>query len=47
MLHTWLIIPYIPEARADLKLVKTCIDNAFSGVFRAEPAAVHLERYRG
>lgn len=47
MLHTWLIIPYIPEARADLKRVKTCIDNAFSGVFRSEPAAVHLERYRG
>lgn len=47
MLHTWLIIPYIPEARYDLKLVKKCMENAFNGVFKTEPAAVHLERYRG
>ena len=47
MLHTWLIIPYIPEARADLKLVKKCMESAFDGVFRAEPAAVHLEDCHG
>lgn len=47
MLHTWLIIPYIPEARADLKIVKKCIEDAFNGVFKPESTAIHLENCHG
>lgn len=42
MIHTWLIIPYIPEARKDLKLVQVCIDQAMDGSFYAETKPIRL-----
>lgn len=47
MVHTWLTIPYIPEARRDLNVVKTCLDSAMNGVFHEENGPVHLEDYHG
>lgn len=43
MIHTWLIIPQIPEARRDLKTVKSCLDAAMAGTLRGESNAIHLE----
>ena len=34
MIHTWLIIPTIPEAKKDLKTVKDCLDQAMEGTLR-------------
>lgn len=42
MMHTWMIIPYFPEARKDLKRMKSHLDQAFAGTFRQEPAVVFL-----
>ena len=47
MIHTWLIIPYIPEARRDLKTVKSCMDAAMDGTLQAESGPIHLEDYHG
>ncbi len=47
MIHTWLIIPQIPEARRDLKTVKSCLDAAMAGALRGESNAIHLEDYYG
>lgn len=47
MIHTWLIIPYIPEARRDLKTVKSCLDAAMDGILCGESNAIHLEDYHG
>lgn len=47
MIHTWLIIPYLPEARRDLKTVRSCMDAAMSGTLRGEANAIRLEGYRG
>lgn len=47
MVHTWLVIPCIPEAKRDLKTVKSCMDKAMNGVFRTENGAIHLEEYHG
>lgn len=47
MIHTWLIIPYIPEARRDLKTVKSCMDAAMDGTLRGESNAIRLEGYHG
>lgn len=47
MAHTWLTIPYIPEARRDLKTVKLCLDAAMDGTLGGEPNAIHLEDYHG
>lgn len=47
MIHTWLTIPYIPEARKDLTTVKDCIDNAMKGVLRPASSPIHLEDHYG
>lgn len=47
MIHTWLIIPYIPEARRDLKTVKRTMDAALDGTLRPEPNVIRLEEYHG
>lgn len=47
MLHTWLIIPHIPEARRDLKTVKACMDAALNGTLRGESGIIHLEECHG
>ena len=47
MVHTWLTIPYIPEARKDLSTVKACLDNAMSGMFSEESGPIYLEGYHG
>lgn len=47
MIHTWLIIPYIPEARRDLKTVKSCLDAAMDGTLQGESGPIHLEDYHG
>lgn len=47
MIHTWLIIPYIPEARRDLKTVKACMDAAMEGTLQAERDPIHLEDHYG
>ena len=43
MMHTWTIIPYFPEAKKDLKRIKTQLDDAFAGIFHAEPDTVLLK----
>ena len=43
MMHTWMIIPFFPEATQDLKRMKHHLDDAFSGVFQAESDIVHLK----
>lgn len=45
MIHTWLVIPYIPEARRDLKTVKSCMDAAINGTLGEESDVIHLEEY--
>lgn len=47
MVHTWLVIPCIPEARRDLKTVKSCLDAAIDGTLCGEPTAIHLEDHHG
>lgn len=47
MVHTWLTIPYIPEARRDLKTVKTCIDSAMAGTLQTKNDPIHLEDHHG
>lgn len=45
MIHTWLVIPYIPEARRDLKTVKSCMDAAINGTLHGKSDMIHLEEY--
>lgn len=47
MIHTWLIIPTIPEARKDLKTVKDCLDRAMEGTLRGCAAPIRLEDWNG
>ena len=42
MMHTWMIIPYFPEARKDLNRLKTHLEDAFLGRFRQEAGIVRL-----
>jgi acetyl esterase/lipase len=42
MMHTWMIIPYFPEAKKDLKRMKIHLDDAFAGKFVREKEIVHL-----
>lgn len=42
MIHTWLIIPYIPEARRDLRTVKDCLDRAMDGTISSEADIIRL-----
>ena len=42
MIHTWMIIPYFPEARKDLNRLKTHLEDAFLGRFRQEAGIVRL-----
>lgn len=43
MMHTWMIIPYFPEARKDLKRLKKHLEDSFAGKFRQESDVVHLK----
>lgn len=45
MIHTWLIIPYIPEARRDLKTVKACLDQAMNGTLTSEAVPIQLGKF--
>ena len=47
MIHTWLIIPTIPEAKKDLKTVKDCLDRAMNGTLRGSAAPIRLEDWNG
>lgn len=47
MIHTWLIIPDIPEAKKDLKTVKTCLDQAMEGTLKSSSTPIRLENYDG
>lgn len=47
MIHTWLIIPYIPEAKRDLKTIKACIDAAMEGTLQPKSDPIHLEDCHG
>jgi len=43
MMHTWMIIPYFPEAKKDLKRMKVHLDDAFAGRFHPESDIVVLK----
>lgn len=43
MMHTWMIIPYFPEAKKDLMLMKKHIEDAFAGRFEQEEKVVYLK----
>lgn len=47
MIHTWLIIPTIPEAKKDLKTVKDCLDQAMEGTLRGCADPIRLEDCNG
>ncbi|HIY09750.1 MAG TPA: alpha/beta hydrolase [Candidatus Anaerofilum excrementigallinarum] len=47
MIHTWLIIPTIPEAKKDLKTVKDCLDRAMEGTLRGCADPIRLEDCNG
>ncbi len=47
MIHTWLIIPTIPEAKKDLKTVKLCLDRAMEGTLLPCDAPIRLEDCNG
>ena len=47
MIHTWLIIPYFPEAKKDLKTVKQCLDQAINGTLKSCTTPIYLENYHG
>ena len=47
MIHTWLIIPTIPEAKKDLKIVKDCLDRAMAGTLRGCAVPIRLEDWNG
>lgn len=47
MVHTWMTISYIPEARWDLKTLKDCIDRAMSGTLAGDSEAIRLEHCHG
>lgn len=42
MIHTWLIIPYIPEAKRDLRIVKDCLDRVMNGTIPSEAERIQL-----
>lgn len=42
MIHTWLIIPYIPEAKRDLRTVKDCLDRVMNGTIPSEAERIQL-----
>lgn len=44
MIHTWLIIPYIPEAKKDLKTIKSCLDQAIEGKLKSCIDPINLEK---
>lgn len=43
MMHTWMIIPFFPEAKKDLTRMKKHIENAFAGRFEQEEHVVYLK----
>lgn len=43
MMHTWMIIPFFPEAKKDLRLLKKYIEDAFAGRFTQEANVVYLK----
>lgn len=43
MMHTWMIVPYFPESKKDLKRMQKLLDNAFSGKFIQEEDIVKLK----
>lgn len=43
MMHTWMVIPYFPEAKKDLKRMKAHLDEAFAGEFNLEKDTVVLK----
>lgn len=43
MIHTWLIIPCIPEAKKDLHTLKRCLDGAMDGTLKGCDVPIHLE----
>ena len=42
MMHTWMIIPFFPEAKKDLTRMKKHIENAFAGRFEQEEHVVYV-----
>lgn len=43
MMHTWMIVPYFPESKKDLKRLKAHLEDAFSGKFLLEDDIVRLK----
>ncbi len=43
MMHTWMIIPFFPEAKKDLKRLQKHIEDAFAGRFEQEKNVVRLK----
>lgn len=42
-IHTWLIIPYIPEAKGDLKTLNTCLKQAFDKELSTVKEPIYLK----
>ena len=43
MMHTWLVIPELPEAKKDLKILGTNMHSALEGAFHAEEEPILLK----
>ena len=43
MMHTWIIIPFFPESKKDLKLLGEELHRAMEGTIHGEDEAIRLK----